>query len=526
MPSVVRAAQHLGSLVILATAVAGCSSTRPTTSPRADQRLTPQERIAHLLSRLTFGPRAGDAERVAAMGVDRWIDQQLNPESIPDSALDRALASLPDWRQPASQVGALSTAPAYIANMPMAALMKDSAAKAKLAQIRIVLASAATTDLFYAGKIAHAEASNRQLLEVVTDFWENHFSVYNGKMPSREALVVWDRDVLRPHALGKFRDLLGAVAHSPAMLYYLDNQLSMRGRINENYARELMELHTLGVDGGYTQKDVQEVARALTGWTIKRTATQQVFTFLPNQHDTATKVVLGHTLRGGRGVEDGEEVLDILARHPSTARHISFKLARRLVSDEPPPALVARAAATFMRTDGDIAAVVRTIVTSPEFFSRAAFRAKVKTPFELAVSTRRVLDAVPDTTPTTARSIAQLGQPTFGWQTPDGWPERGDAWMNSGAIYRRIKFAGDVADGRVATASPTRWHSWAALSTQPIEGQVDGVVNGVLGGIVDSTTRQAMLAATGSGPGADGAGARRLREVLSIALSSPEFQRR
>jgi len=150
----------------------------------------------------------------------------------------------------------------------------------------------------------------------------------------------------------------------------------------------------------------------------------------------------------------------------------------------------------------------------------------VKTPFELAVSTRRALDAVPDTTPTTARSIAQLGQPTFGWQTPDGWPERGDAWMNSGAIYRRIKFAGDVADGRVATASPTRWHSWAALSTQPIEGQGDGVVNGVRGGIVDSTTRQAMLAATGSGPGADGAGARRLREVLSIALSSPEFQRR
>ena len=526
MPSVVRAAQHFGSLIILAVAVADCSSTRPTTSPRADQRLTQQERIEHVLSRLTFGARAGDAEQLAAIGVDRWINQQLHPESIPDSALTTALASNANWRQPPSQAEASSSAPAYIANMPMAVLMKDSAAKARLAQVRILLASVASADLFYAGKIAHAEASRRQLLEVVTDFWENHFSVYSGKMPSRDALAVWDRDVLRPHALGKFRDLLGAVAHSPAMLYYLDNQLSMRGRINENYARELMELHTLGVDGGYTQKDVQEVARALTGWTISRTGAQQTFTFLPNQHDTGTKVVLGHTLRSGRGIEDGEEVLDILAKHPSTARYISFKLARRLVSDEPPPALIARAAATFTRTDGDIAEVVRTIVTSPEFFSRAAFRAKVKTPFELVVSTRRVLDALPDSTPATARSIAQLGQPTFGWQTPDGWPERGDAWMNSGAIYRRIKYAGDVADGRIFTTSPTRWHSWAALSTQPVDVQVDGVVKEVLGGIVDSATRQAMLAATGSGPGADGEGARRLREVLSIALSSPEFQRR
>src|SRR5439155_1973817 len=196
--------------------------------------------------------------------------------------------------------------------------------------------------------------------------WENHFSVYSGKMPSPEALVVWDRDVLRPHAFGRFRDLLGAVAHGPAMLYYLDNHLSTSRGLNENYGRELLELHTLGVDGGYTQHDVIEVARAFTGWTTSRSPNPSLYAFRQELHDTASKTVLGHTLRAGRGIEDGEEVLDILARHPSTARHIAFKLARRLVSDEPPPALVERAAATFARTDGDIAEVVRTIVTSRE----------------------------------------------------------------------------------------------------------------------------------------------------------------
>jgi uncharacterized protein (DUF1800 family) len=203
------------------------------------------------------------------------------------------------------------------------------------------------------------------LLEVVSDFWENHFSVFVGKMPSREALIVWDREVLRPHALGKFRDLLGAVAHSPGNAVLPRQPLSRKGALNENYARELLELHTLGVDGGYTQHDVVEVARALTGWTIALPREPSKFAFRQDQHDTLEKTVLGHKLRAGRGIEDGEEVLAIIARHPSTAHYISLKLARRLVSDDPPPALVERAAATFTRTDGDIAQVVRTIVTSP-----------------------------------------------------------------------------------------------------------------------------------------------------------------
>ncbi|HEY9230423.1 MAG TPA: DUF1800 domain-containing protein, partial [Gemmatimonadaceae bacterium] len=489
-----------------------------------NDRLSEPERVAHVLSRLTFGARPGDAERVAAMGVDRWIAQQLEPEAIPDSALGVALRSIPQWTEPTANMTAVVSPPRPLENMTMAALGKDSAAKAALRAIVVRLA-VQPNDLFFAGKVIRAQVSERQLAEVLSDFWANHFSVYSAKMPSREALIVWDRDVLRPRALGKFRDLLGAVAHSPAMLFYLDNHLSTRRGLNENYARELLELHTLGVDGGYTQQDVIEVARALTGWSTQPSANLSVFRFRPEMHDTGSKVVLGHTLLSGRGIEDGEEVLDIIASHPSTARYISFKLARRLVSDDPPPALVDRAAVTFMRTQGDIAEVVRTIVTSKEFFSRAAFRAKVKTPFELVVSVRRALETPADTTAVTARGIGQLGQPTFGWATPDGWPEQGAAWINSGTIYKRIKYAGDIANGGLVFA----WRDWTTLASLPLDQQVNGVVRDVLGGVAEPATREAMLGIrTPSNTAATnvGEGQKRLRELLQIALASPEFQRR
>ena len=267
--------------------------------------------------------------------------------------------------------------------------------------------------------------------------------------------------MIRPRALGKFRDLLGAVAKSPAMLFYLDQCQStvdsmhtplarrsacvararaacsarqpataQRRGLNENYARELLELHTLGVDGGYTQHDVIEVARALTGWTMNPRQGGE-FIFRPEIHDADAKTVLGHRLAAGRGIEDGEEVLDILARSPATARFIARKLAIRFVSDDPPPALVDRAARTFLATDGDIREMVRTIVTSPEFFSRSAYRAKVKSPFELVASALRVARRAPDTTPRTAQIVAFLGEPIFGHQAPNGWPETGDAWMNA-----------------------------------------------------------------------------------------------
>jgi len=397
----------------------------------------------------------------------------------------------------------------------------------------------------------------------MTDFWENHFSVFIGKSPNRYSMVEYDRDVIRPRALGKFRDLLGAVAKSPQMLFYLDNIQSgvdslhpniaeqriearrqmanadpvaqalatlprrrPRG-LNENYARELLELHTLGVDGGYTQKDVQEVARALTGWTLDSPQLGGSFVFRPELHDAGEKVVLGQTLPAGRGIEDGEAVLDLLSRAPATAKFITTKLARRFVSDDPPPALVARCASAFTKSDGDIAATVRCIVTSPEFFSRSAYRAKVKTPFELVTSMMRALGAQPDTSPRVAQMVNQLGQPIYGRLTPDGWPERGDAWMNSGAILNRINLGFRVASGQVPSVKLAAWPAAARLNDLPREAQVDGVIDELLGSVSPDTRRILM---TGENPVFTGVPKgpqlRGLAEIVGLALGTPEFQRR
>ena len=535
MPSFASVTRRAIAAVALLAGITGCSSLSSRSDVNAgpaSQPLSDSERIAHVLSRLTFGARPGDDEQVRAMGVSKWIDRQLHPYTINDNALEEVLASMSAWNQPTTAVAKIEDVPRILAATPLSQLMKDSVARAKITQLRVqVLQAGSVTDNFFAGRVARAQASERQVQEVVTDFWENHFSVYSGKMPSPTALIDFDREALRPNALGNFRDLLGAVAHSPAMLFYLDNHLSTRRGLNENYARELMELHTLGVDGGYTQKDVQEVARALTGWTIDRSRQPVTFIFRRDQHDTNEKVVLGHVLPSGRGIEDGEDVLDILAHHPSTARYIAFKLARRLVADDPPPLLVNRAAETFTRTNGNIAEVVRTIVTSREFFSRAAFRAKVKTPYQLVISARRALNAPPDTTPQTVRLIARLGQASFGWQTPDGWPERGIAWMTPATMFSRIKFGGDIAEGRVPTIAPKQWRDWSTLSAGPLDAQVNGVVNDILVHCADSVTRATMLGIRPSGGGGEGTqavadGEKRLRELLAIALASPEFQHR
>src|SRR5690242_17518987 len=270
-------------------------------------------------------------------------------------------------------------------------------------------------------------------------------------------------------------------------------QLQQRARrgLNENYARELMELHTLGVDGGYTQKDVQEVARALTGWTFQRQTGE--FLFNPNIHDAGEKVILGQKFPGGHGEDEGERVLDLVARHPSTARFITTKLARHFVSDEPPKALVDRCAQTFTKTDGDIRETVRCVITSPEFFSRAAYRAKVKTPFELVASALRAVNAEPDTTPRTAQLVARLGQPIFGRQTPDGWPDRGDAWMNTGAILNRINFGLALAAGRVPGASLASWPYSSSLRGTSRSNQVDGVIKAILGGQSSPETRSILM---------------------------------
>jgi uncharacterized protein (DUF1800 family) len=411
-------------------------------------------------------------------------------------------------------------------------------------------------------KLLRATYSDRQLLEVMVDFWENHFSVSINKSPNRYSMLEYDRDVIRPHALGKFRDLLGAVARSSQMLYYLDGwqsivdslhptipegqiearreamsappmgdsalrQLVKRRRtgLNENYGRELMELHTLGVNGGYSQHDVIDVARALTGWTVDRPELGGGFVFRADWHDGGVKTVLGHTLPAGRGIEDGEEVLDILARHASTARFIAHKLAVRFVSDTPPPALVDRVAQTFLRTDGDIREVMRVLVASPEFANSGAFRSKVKTPFELVASTLRALNAQPDTTPRSVQFAARLGQPTWQHLTPEGWPDQGDAWMNAGSLLNRVNFATAAGGGTVPGISVAKWEPTQTLLARMPKDQVQGVIDALLEGVASDATRAAMVSVLDE-QAAPRTPVARLGELVTVAIGSPEFQRR
>jgi len=262
--------------------------------------------------------------------------------------------------------------------------------------------------------------------------------------------------------------------------------------LNENYGRELLELHTMGVSGGYTQQDVIDVARAFTGWTVRPPQLGGGFVFRPEMHDAEAKTILGHPFPAGRGEEEGERVLDLLARHPSTARHIARKLCVRFVSDAPPAALVDRAAEAFTRSGGDVRATLAVILHSPEFFSRAAYRAKVKTPLELVASAARALGAAPDTTPRTAQLVARLGQPLFGHPAPDGWPEVGTAWMNTGAILNRINFGTAVAAGRLPGARLEAWPQYAALRTANRPAQINGVVGALLGGEASPDTRAVL----------------------------------
>jgi uncharacterized protein (DUF1800 family) len=317
-------------------------------------------------------------------------------------------------------------------------------------------------------KLLRALYSNRQLEEVLVDFWMNHFNVFNGKAQERQLLTSFERDAIRPHVLGHFRDLLLATARHPAMLLYLDNWQSQvprddirppigptgtplpRPGLNENYGREILELHTLGVDGGYTQQDVIAVARAFSGWTIYDITRYAEFQFQPANHDRKEKIVLGRTLPAGRGEQDGLDVIDLLSRHPSTAKFISKKLAQRFVADTPPPALVDRMATTFTKTDGDIRAVLQTMFASPEFFSEGAWRAKFKSPLEVVVSAARALNADVSDTYVLSQRIADLGQPLYGKVEPTGYPTTGESWTNSAGILGRIDFAAALTDGRIA----------------------------------------------------------------------------
>ena len=318
--------------------------------------------------------------------------------------------------------------------------------------------AAVAQDLFEA-KLLRAVYGNRQLEEVLTDFWYNHFNVFLDKGADRYLVTAYERDAIRPHALGRFEDLLRATAQSPAMLFYLDNWESAGAQspaglrqhrgLNENYGRELLELHTLGVSGGYTQKDVTEVARCFTGWTIRQPRFAPAFEFNPRMHDDGEKIVLGTRIPAGGGIEDGYLVLHLLAHHPSTAHFISRELAVRFVADDPPAALVDRMAATFLKKDGDIRAVLKTMLDSPEFWSRGAYRTKIKSPFEMVASSVRKLGADVDFTFGLSRQLTQLGQPLYRKAEPTGYPNASQDWLNSAGLLARMNFAVALANNKV-----------------------------------------------------------------------------
>lgn len=519
------------------------------TSAAVSREQTADQQVHHVLNRLGFGARPGDADAVRAMGIDRWIDHQLHPERMPDSITVAFVSRFATLGQSGERLLADYPPPAVVrAQMQRAGTTPDTATRTSKRASQVFVEDLA------ASRMARAVLSERQLHEVMVDFWENHFNVFAGKDRARYFLPAYDEHTIRPHVLGSFRELLGAVAKSPAMLYYLDNWQSVadsgrptlqpmprarrakaavrRRGVNENFARELMELHTLGVDGGYTQHDVMEVARALTGWTLARGAQGGAFTFREEMHDAGAKKILGTAFPANRGIEEGEAVLDLLASHPSTATFIATKLARRFVSDTPPPALVARAADAFRRSHGDIREVVRTIVTSTEFFATASYRAKVKSPLELVVSTMRAMNATPDTTARSAQQVSRLGQPLFGHQAPNGYPETGSAWMNTGAILNRINFGLAAASGRIPAITLREWPLAARLATMTHEEQVEGVITALFGGAVSRETREVLLTGTNpllaspTPPSARSAPTRSFAQVVGLALGAPEFQRR
>jgi uncharacterized protein (DUF1800 family) len=516
--------------------------------------------IVHALNRLAFGARPSDVAAVQRMGLGAWIEAQLRPERIPNAALEQRLTQFPtltldsstiarDYVQPAREARRqrqlqAQGAPANGQPSPEMSMAPGEPPNEVLRRGRQVFAELSEA------KVLRAVYSERQLEEVLVDFWFNHFNVFGRKGRTEIYVGEYERDVIRPHVLGNFRELLEATAKSPAMLFYLDNWMSsapnapdvqmnqrnLRPRpgqnparrqppnvvprpnaaqpannrrargLNENYARELLELHTLGVDGGYTQQDVVEVARAFTGWTIGR-QDQGDFRFAPAMHDRGAKKILGNTIAAGGGVEDGEKVLDLLARHPSTARHISFKLAQRFISDTPPETIVSRAAEVFRTTNGNLREVVRAIVTSNEFFAPEAYRAKVKTPFEFVVSALRVTNADVRTAAQAVRALVGLGMPLYLCQPPTGYDETAETWVSSGALVNRMNFALAISSGQVRGVS-------IAKSARGDSTRVrDEIVRNALAGDISTATLETLGKATTP------------EQMLALAIGSPEFQR-
>ncbi len=576
-----RKSLHFGIAASFLATGLGVSATFAHTRKKPPREMTGDERIVHALNRLAFGPRGVDVAGIRRIGVSRWIEQQLYPETIPENpvlemklrpletlqmssadleeeyprpatlramaegrlplpaepgkrALIRELAQRLDRKQgvedvpPAAvdgnEIGAQeieSMTPEgqieALAALPRPRLRQLSESAPVELQRRILMLNSpmqvVNQDLA-AAKLLRAVYSNRQLEEVLTDFWYNHFNVFLDKGADRYFVTAYERDVIRPHIFGRFHDLLLATAESPAMLFYLDNWQSagpdarpnanrrQRG-LNENYARELMELHTLGVDGGYTQKDVTEVARCFTGWTIRGPQRGGGFEFNDRMHDTGEKHVLGVTIPAGGGMEDGLKVIDILAAHPATARFISKQLAIRFVADDPPAALVDRMAKRFLDTGGDLREVMRTMIDSPEFWNPDYFRSKIKSPFELVASAVRAVNGDVDYSFARQPLLTQLGEPLYRKQEPNGYSNKGTDWLNGGSLMARMNFGMALAGNRVAGVR---------VDLSQFAAEPAAIEQALLAAGVSAETAESIRSAGSSAAG--------------VALASPDFQRR
>jgi uncharacterized protein (DUF1800 family) len=479
--------------------------------------------ILHLINRITYGPRPGDLARTRQMGWEAFLDQQLHPAQIDDSKLDQRLAALPTL--------SMSNA-ALIAGYPKA---KDAAPGQPGSQA--IVRELETASLL------RAIFSERQLFEIMVDFWSNHLNVSIGKQPIHWLKTSDDREVIRPHALGKFRDLLIASAKSPAMLVYLDNAANVaptasgaaRGRgLNENYAREVMELHTVGSDGGYTQADITTVARILTGWTVtgRQDANPGTFVFRARWHDSGAKRIdfLDLSLPEGGGIEEGEALLAALAAHPRTAERIAGKLCAAFVADEPPPDLVARAAQAYQDHDTDISAVLGLILRSDAF--KAGAEPKIKLPLRLLVSALRATAATVEqgSSPRSRRSsvleqLTNLGQPFFGWPSPNGYPQSSAAWINTGGMLSRWNLAFALAEGRIGGVTDDRHsiYSHDPLSAVELVDRISGWLT-----IPLSANTHAVVSDYASG-GTDPRAplndpAIIAQDLIGLLLASPAFQ--
>jgi len=459
----------------------------------------------HLLSRAGFGPRPGEARAVLSRGLDRWIREQLEPG--PDPELDTRLQRLPTLGYSLSQTVALY----------------GSDNNAALQQV---------TDDFVSAKVIRAVHGVNQLQEVLVDFWFNHFNVYIADGFARPSTPSYERDAIRPHVLGRFRDLLGATAQHPAMVFYLDNYLNtvarsgaggrIVGGINENYGRELMELHTLGVDAGYTQADVVDAARCFTGWGIDNLRASGQFVYRPAAHDPGAKAVFGLTLGSGGGKDDGDRLLDHLARHPATARFVSRKLAERLVADDPSDAIVDRGARTFLSTDGDIAEVVKTLVGSTEFWAEVFLPAKPKTAVEFAFSALRAADAEVTAGRGVAAQLQAMGQPLYLCVPPTGYSNRGEDWTNPSTQLAKMNFGLDLGRGNVAGVSVDAGAAIrkAGGTAEDPRSAAAALSADIFGRELSAETAGALSRVSPAGNPSPAA------RVLGLTLASPEMQAR